>query len=1335
MRPAGAMYALHGDGLDLPVAFGKYELLERIATGGMAEIYLARSFGVAGFERRLVIKRIREEHAQDPRFVSMFIHEAKIGVHLNHSNIVQVYDLGKEGPSWYIAMEHIHGRDLNKLVKALRAEQQRLPLAVAVAIVAEVCRGLAYAHGNTTEGATSLVHRDVSPHNVVVTYTGEVKIVDFGIARLINTQAGNEAGLGDGRPGGGKYAYMSPEQANGEEVDHRTDIFSAGIVLWELIVGHRLFQDPDPAAKLARVRAAVVPDPAEEGIVLDDELRSILRRALARSRDERYASANLFEEDLRAWLFHRGERVGRTEIAAEMARAFPTESSPVSVLPLDRLLADMENLDAATLGTLPPPLPADPPEPSVASDVERKSVVVLIVDLDGLTELSARVEPEILFRHHFQILRWMRRIVDRFGGKVQRAVDDQVLVLFGVPRTRADDVARALECALELRRCREELGAKAGPVDIAVGIHSGEVTLAPRGRHVHYEARGDTTRFARRLSAAADHDQILVSEKVLRAAGGDFRFKRGPDIPQRGGRAADWSYVLLGRHRGVRIARTGPWLRRGNELDVIRGAVADLASGRGGAILLTGPEGTGKSRLVREIRDLAARRGVPVYVGRSSAYREDGVPFAELVRAVLGFDAESPWATVKTHLDRLAQLGLSRRDIDAIANMLSPTPDVAEPDSLWQAIGRMLAGLGADVPALVALEEVHLLAPRHLERLRRLVLSCARHPVLLLLTWRGAPPDTLSDMGTCVDLGAFATVTQRRMLENLLEAQNLHPALLDLVERTCEGNPLYLSEMVKYLLQQGRVEVVEGEARLVRPEDEPELPDSLAGILAARLDKLDPAAKGALKIAAIIGKPFSSALLAEAIGIEDPTPILAELQGHGLIQRLTGSADTWRFRSELVRQATLRGILGVQRRDYHRMIAAAIEKLHGDDRNEWSEALARHWAEGGKLLEAAKYAFSAGENLERQAVLDRARDLYEAGLRWIREVPESTNNWDTRVQGEAMLGLRSGVVHALLGDLRKAEAALQISLDIASDAGLPWIEARAHVELGRLHLHRGRLVLANAHLGQARELLALHEDDELLIEALEAQAILADEEGHHVASEELWREALQRAEDRPQAAARALIGLANRHLRAGQFDDAAPLLEHALIASRRAGDRITEGRVLNNIGLLHAGAGRYDDALDALRRALEVREGIGYLRGVVVNHHNIGDVHFVRGDAARAHVAFSRSREIAAEIGWERGIVLNDVYLAYLDTRGRAAPGAALERLRRAALDARRLGDVETSVTGRWLLARALHEAGQFDAARPEILAALEDARKHELRPMTRTLEALLAESERSVPG
>jgi class 3 adenylate cyclase/tetratricopeptide (TPR) repeat protein len=1310
----------------------------------MAEVYLARSFGVAGFEKQLVIKRIRPEHARDPHFVSLFINEAKIGVHLNHPNIVQVYDLGKAGDSYYIAMEHLRGKDLTRLVKTLRAAGQRLPVPVSVAITAEVCRGLAHAHGHTDLSGNQLqfVHRDVSPHNIMVTFDGEVKLVDFGVARLMNTVQGHAPSRGPGHPGGGKYAYMSPEQALGVEVDHRTDIFSSGIVLWELLVGHRLFQDPDPKVKLRKVIQAEIPDPRDEGIEIDDALWTVLRRALARDRDQRYPWASLLEEDLRAWLFHHSALAGAQQVAEVMHRVFPEQAPRSTDLDLTRMVADVERLDAeptawevtpAGSGTSPTPLPGRLRIP----DGECKKVAVAVVDVDGLTALSSRLEPEDLFKRHYRLLRWMHQVADRYGGTVLRAMDDEVVLMFGVPRTRVDDLARALECAMELQRTVSSLASKGLSVTLAIGVHLGEVLVASnRNNQPRYTARGDTTRLAQRLSFAADAGQILVSDRILLAAENTFRLRRGPDLSARRGNEPPPSYLLEGRRSGLRVAGRGPWLRRGNELEVIRDALVALGREQSSAIFLVGAEGAGKSRLVDELRELALRRGLPFYQGRCTPWGADPPmePFRDLVRAVIGVESDAPRAAVHERVERLAQLGLSERDIDAIRGLVGASEGSPRAEDTWRALTRTVEGLARDGPVIFAVEDLHHLANPERNWLAQLVRASLRRPVMLLCTHRGPLPAPFQEFGTTVELGTFSGVDQRRLLSNLLEAADVEELLFELVERTCEGNPLYVEEMVKYLLHENKVVVRDGTACLVGDLGRTAVPDSIAGLISARIDDLDPASKGALQLAAIIGRSFSATLLGQAAGVDDPTPLVTDLASHGLVTRADpGVGDQWSFASDLVRGSTLRGILGVQRRDYHRMVAGAIEALHAEDLDAWAATLANHCGEGGRHLDAARYAHRAGDLLEKGQFLERALIQYQSGLRYLEHVPEDPEHWDARIQGEATLHFRIGVVSILLGDLRTGERALQLALDIACDAGIPWVEVRAHVELGRSYLNRGRAKLASAHLAQARANLELEDDPQLILETLEATAILAHEEGRNEDAEALWQEALTRAEGDPNATARSLIGLANRHLRSGQLDQAAPLLEVALKAARDAGDRILEGRVLNNIGLLHLARRDHDEALSFFRQALQVRQGIGYAQGAMVNHHNIGDAHFALGDYGRAYVAFQRSRDLAQQLGWERGIVLNEVYLGYIEaTEGREVEGLA--RIERATEAARRLEDAEIATSGSLLAGRWLLEHGRIEEARVNLTRALEDARRYDLRPMAQEIEALLARPEPPPP-
>jgi class 3 adenylate cyclase/tetratricopeptide (TPR) repeat protein len=1224
-------------------------------------------------------------------------------------------------------MEHLHGRDLTRLVRVLRAEGRRLPLPVAVSVVAELLRGLHYAHTRVdAQGKPlGLVHRDVSPHNVVVTFDGVAKLVDFGVARLMTTTESVAAGARRG-PGGGKYAYMSPEQARGDDVDHRTDVYSAGIVLWELIVGHRLFQDDDPEEKLRRVVEAVIPDPRPSNPEVDDELWRVLCAALARERDDRYASAALFEEDLRAWLFRVGRPTGSAQIASVMRDAFPDEAAhPSAAIDIARVVADLDRLDRVDVigsDATPHGTPTGTPLPGRlrVGEHERRPVTALVVDVDGFTDLSLRLDPEDLFSRQFRLLRALRRTVDRFGGVVHRAVDDQVVVLFGLPLAREDDTVRALECANALHRTARDLEKRGVHVHLAIGAHCGEVTGGEGRAGPRFVARGDTTRLARRLSARADHGEVLCSGAVAQATRGEFRFAPGPDLPERGGGRPAPSLRLGARRRGVRATSSGPWLRRGAELELVRDALVGLGGGKGSALVVAGAMGAGRSRFVRELKDLATRRGLPFYIGRCGPVGVDPPlePIRDVVRSILGLPEG---VTTDDDLTRLGPLGLEPAEVEALAALLGVRRRSAEVEAIGHAVIELIRALAVERPVVVAIEDVERLSAAEGELLRGLAAGTSDRPVLWLLTHREPLHDAYADLGAVIRLGTFDRTSQRRLLAALLDVEDVDDALVDLVDRTCEGNALYVEEMARFLSTSDRIAIDGGVARL-RDGGGPTLPTTLTGLVTARVDALDPASKGALQLAATFGTDFTLALLGEAAGIDDVAPIVADLAAHGLVHRV--EADRYAFTSDLVRDVVLHGILGVQRRDQHRLAAAAIEARHADDLGPWFSALAQHCAAGGRLLDAARYALRDGEALERAGHLDRARRAYKQGLDWLAKAPQDPATYDARIQGEALLSLRLGALLTLTGEVTQGERHLQIALDIASDAGVPWIEVRAHVALGRSHQERGRGRLASAHLKQAEALLRVEPDDALAVECLEAQASIAFDEGRNDDATRLWADALRRSAGDPGAAARCRLGLANRHLRAGDGPAARALLDEGLRDASAAGDRILLGRVLNNIGLVHHLAGEYDDAVRWFRRALEAREGVGYARGVIVNHHNIGDAHFANGDLARAHVAFARSRELAVEARWERGVALNDVYLGAIEAEHGDAAGADKALAARQA--SKRLGDVEVAVTGALLIGRWLQGQGRRDEARALLIEGLKDAETLSLGPQASQIRAML---------
>ena len=270
--------------------FGKYSLQRKLAEGGMAEVFLAKLTGMEGFEKLVVVKRILPQLCSDDSFVKMFLNEARVAARLNHPNVVQIFDLGKLDEQYFIAMEYVHGEDLRTVIREATDADKRPPLGLACRIVADMLGGLHYAH--TRVGADGkplgLVHRDVSPQNVLVTYEGAIKLVDFGIAK-----ATREVGAAQTQAGllKGKYSYMSPEQARGQPVDARADVFCAGILLWELATWQRLFKRPTDMATLMAVAEEPVRAPHTVEPALPPELDRLIMKALARNPDERFASA------------------------------------------------------------------------------------------------------------------------------------------------------------------------------------------------------------------------------------------------------------------------------------------------------------------------------------------------------------------------------------------------------------------------------------------------------------------------------------------------------------------------------------------------------------------------------------------------------------------------------------------------------------------------------------------------------------------------------------------------------------------------------------------------------------------------------------------------------------------------------------------------------------------------------------------------------------------------------------------------------------------------------------------------------------------------------------
>lgn len=308
---------------DMPVrAYGKYLLVRKLAEGGMAEIFLAKQVGVEGFERNVVIKRMLPHLSETPDFVKMFLDEARLASGLTHPNVVQLTDLGHADGCYYICMEYLAGEDFATVLRTHRRRNEHMPLKMALRIVADAALGLHYAHESTDSNGqpTLLVHRDVSPSNIFITYSGQVKVLDFGIAKAESRASTTSAGVVKG-----KYLYMSPEQAGGAPVDRRSDVFSLGVTLYEALTGTRPFEHDTDLAILRAVLESNYRPLRELRPDLPSDIDAMVTRAMSVFADDRHATALAFVQDIERFMGSTTSSGGARMLADYMVGTFGKE--------------------------------------------------------------------------------------------------------------------------------------------------------------------------------------------------------------------------------------------------------------------------------------------------------------------------------------------------------------------------------------------------------------------------------------------------------------------------------------------------------------------------------------------------------------------------------------------------------------------------------------------------------------------------------------------------------------------------------------------------------------------------------------------------------------------------------------------------------------------------------------------------------------------------------------------------------------------------------------------------------------------------------------------------
>ncbi len=1274
-----------------------YRILAPLGKGGMGEVYLAED---RRLERKVALKVLPAAFTQERDRLRRFEREAKATSALNHPNILTIHEIGAVDDAHYIVSEYVEGETLRAWI-----ERGRRGVGAAMTIAEQVASALGVAHG------AGIIHRDIKPENVMVRPDGLVKVLDFGLAKLTemrNAECGmrNEEAKtllqGESHkpqsairnpqstmPGivMGTVSYMSPEQARGLKVDVRTDIFSLGVMLYEMIAGRRPFEGATTNDVLAAILTA---EPAPLAQHLPDvlpQLEQLVRKALCKDRAARYQTVQDLLSDLKSLQRQFESDAHQPRIACPSCQ----HENPLGFAfcgKCGRTLSEPETqLLPATPGLAEPaPQPASP-------EGERRQATVLCSRLSGyaaMIEQLASAEVEAIIN---QIKAAATEIIASQDGVLERFADEEMIALFGLPSAHEDDYLRAVRTGLSLHaRVRElcaEVEARIGePVRMFSGISTGALVTqaqSSQGRKVI----GEALETAERLVAFAEADELLISQETQRLVASFFEAEASGPFPIKPKTKPVTVYRVL-KESGVHTrleaaAQTGltRYTGRDNELGALHRALAAALGGEGQFVNIVGDAGVGKSRLLLEFQRGLAQQSITVLQGRCQAWQNNipYLPFIDLLRDALNLrEGDAPAQLVADAVAGIRALDANLESyIPVYLSLLSlqseqhPLADHLRGEELRVAIREAIAALctlkARDKPAVIFLEDWHWADDASEETLKRLAGMLSAYPLLVVVTCR---PERAFDWlysvpHARINLAPLDVAHSTSIIQFALKADELPEGLSELLYQRTGGNPFFIEEVCRSLVEHGRLQVADGKATLQGSLEKLDLPDTVQAVIRTRLDRLDNGARQVIRYASVIGREFNRTILARVLGDTTELPQrLEKLQMLGLIQQTQVLPEpAYRFKHILTQEVAYDSILAHQRRSLHEAVGQAMEAVYRDRLEEHLELLAQHFSRAENWAKAVQFGREAAEKASRLSRFSEALRLFEQAEGWLAKLPESTEKKETLAN--LLLQQEKQCDTLRLRERQQALIERLLSLlDAANDQTL----------LSEVYLRQGELLTLLDRYDEAEQ--ALHQ-------SITIRRSLADARGE----------------------SKTLRSLGFLYWHQGRYEDAIKANESALKINREQNDLEGTVSVLVNLGMVMRNWGDLERALAYLKEAEESNKALGspfhqgYILTIASNvYRDQGDVekalqyyqqvHEINVQTRRLHTR-TFSLKVVANLCWESGKI--DECLRYCDdlvvlTRNLHIKSEIAQAL---------------SIYGLRLM-----ELGRFDAAFPRLLEAAE---------------------------
>jgi class 3 adenylate cyclase/tetratricopeptide (TPR) repeat protein len=922
------------------------------------------------------------------------------------------------------------------------------------------------------------------------------------------------------------------------------------------------------------------------------------------------------------------------------------------------------------------PAPASQPPRSIASytpkhlaekvlkarsaiEGERRQVTVLFADIAGFTSLAEGRDPEEVHQIVDRCFEAITAEVHRFEGTINQYTGDGVMALFGAPIAHEDSARRAVHAALGIQRAMRDLSrlleARHGPpIRMRIGLNTGPVVVGRIGDDLRmdYTAVGDTTNVAARMQQAARPGSVLVSDATLRAIGGFFETLDHGEQAVKGRSPVHAHEVLRPRGRRSRLDAAverglTPLVGRARELDILRERFREAKSGRGQVVLIAGDAGIGKSRLILEFRRLLAEEnedatwleGQCVSFGQSIPF----LPLVDQLRRNFGIEELDGEPEIIAKIEHgMRRMGGLEAHIPYVRYLLGVDPGdpkVAAIDAsarrarMLEAV-RTLSLVGARIrPLVLVFEDLHWVDASSEEYLTSLMDAVASAPIVLVLTYRigYAPPFGSRSFYTTLTLHALSRDDALTMAGGVLGSADFPRELAEALTAKAEGVPLYVEEVAKTLLDIGVLRRENGGYRLVRRLDEAGIPDTIQGIIMARLDRLGEDGKRTVQLASVIGRQFLKRLLARIAGLtHELDGLLGELKALEIVyEQGLLPEPAYIFKHAVIQDVAYQSLLVQRRRDLHRAVGGAIEELYADRLADHYEELAHHFAQGEAWAKAFEYLVRSG---------DKARDTYanEAAIAHYARAIEFASRVTPELPLATVLEVyqRRGRVQIVMAKNEEAIAGLERMLQLARAAGDRRLEGEALADLAFAHAYTLRWEhqpVAARYADEAAVLAREIGDDRILTKALSTRGSVHCAYGELDQGARMLEESVRLGEPlgSPDLYLTGLWYLGHLHNWRGEFRRAIEIHRRVAREARDTHDEFSEGMGQWCLGLAHIGRGLYTEARAVLDDALvKARERN--------SHYNVGRITNTLGWLHQEFGDFQRALELdreAAELG------------------------------------------------------------------------------------------------------